>query len=122
LEEDTSPDDNIVITDLRQPNEYQALKENGFKIIRVNASDEVRLERMKALGDNVKPEDLNHETESHVDSYDVDFELDSNGSIDELIQQAEQYVSQFKTGRETFWEQLKSTLQLKKKGSKTLIR
>lgn len=66
------------ITDLRQPNEYKYCKENGFFILRVNATDEVRLARMMADGDNFSKEHLNHETETHVDGYEVDYDIHNN--------------------------------------------
>jgi dephospho-CoA kinase len=72
--------DNICISDLRQPNELDALKAAGFYIVRVWAPDAVRLERMKARGDRFNPEDLNHETEQYVDSFEVDYEVENAGS------------------------------------------
>ncbi len=78
---------NVVVTDLRQPNEYERLKSEGFVIIRVNASSTVRIERMIEIGDEFKPEDLAHETERHIDSFDVDYELYNSGRIIDLYQQ-----------------------------------
>lgn len=66
------------ITDLRQPNEYEYCKENGFFILRVNATDEVRLARMMADGDNFTKEHLHHETETYVDGYEVDYDIHNN--------------------------------------------
>lgn len=66
------------ITDLRQPNEYKYCKENGFFILRVNATDEVRLARMMADGDNFTKEHLHHETETYVDGYEVDYDIHNN--------------------------------------------
>lgn len=66
------------ITDLRQPNEYEYCKENGFSILRVNATDEVRLARMTADGDNFTKEHLHHETETYVDGYEVDYDIHNN--------------------------------------------
>ncbi|MCG5252599.1 AAA family ATPase [Brevibacillus agri] len=74
----------IVITDLRQPNEYERLRAEGFVIIRVNASDETRIQRMIDAGDTFDDGTLTHETEQHVDSFAVDYEIDNNGSLAEL--------------------------------------
>ncbi len=83
----------IVIDDLRQPNEYEWARVNGFTIIRVNASDEVRVERAKAAGDDFSEEDLRHKTEQYVDGFEADFDVWNDGieqaelerKIDEII-------------------------------------
>src|SRR5699024_7863422 len=53
----------IVIDDLRQPNEYEWLRENGFVIVRVNANEDTRIERARQAGDDFTLEDLRHSTE-----------------------------------------------------------
>lgn len=78
-----------VISDLRQLNEYKALREYDFVIIRINASDDVRLARMKREGDVFTPEALNHETERYVDTFDVDYEITNDGSLRQLYEQVD---------------------------------
>lgn len=84
------------ITDLRQPNEYEYCKENGFFILRVNATDEVRLARMMADGDNFTKEHLHHETETYVDGYEVDYDINNNfttqNGLEELRKEVKQLV------------------------------
>lgn len=84
------------ITDLRQPNEYEYCRENGFFILRVNATDEVRLARMMADGDNFNKEHLHHETETYVDGYKVDYDINNNfttqNGLEELRKEVKQLV------------------------------
>ncbi|WP_214771194.1 AAA family ATPase [Exiguobacterium sp. s133] len=72
----------IVIDDLRQPNEYKWARENGFILVKVVTSDEVRKKRMESKGELVTDEILNHETEQHIDGYQCDYTV--SGEIDPL--------------------------------------
>lgn len=76
-----------VFTDVRQPNELAAVKEAGFKIVRVFASEEARIARMIANGEEVSKEILNAHTETYMDDYKEDFLLINNWSREELKHQ-----------------------------------
>jgi hypothetical protein len=65
----------VVVTDCRQRNEYDRLRAAGFKFIRINAPDELRIRRAIEAGDDFTVHDLAHETEILVDSFDVDYEV-----------------------------------------------
>ena len=91
--------DNVVITDMRQPNEYQALKDTGFIIVRVNAHMSTRIERAASAGDIFEESNLNHETEQHYPLFEADYEIDNNGSMDELTHQVTEIVERIFGGR-----------------------
>jgi dephospho-CoA kinase len=82
----------VVITDLRQPNEYDWCRNNGYTIIRVTAPDEDRLWRAKLAGDDFTEADLEHETESHIDGFTVDFEIHNDGSVDDLKRKVDEIL------------------------------
>lgn len=80
-----------IITDLRQPNEYQFCKDNNFIIIKVECDDVARIHRMNALGDNYTPTDLHHDTETHIDNFEVTCTIDTSElSKDELYTYTEE--------------------------------
>ena len=78
---------NIVITDLRQQNEANYLRENGFTIIKVEALSGLRVQRAKDSGDIFNIDDFNHETELSVDHINADYVLDNNGTLEDLTSQ-----------------------------------
>lgn len=91
--------DNVVVTDMRQPNEYQALKDAGFIIVRVVADIPTRFERAAAAGDTFDIRNLTHETEQHYPYFEVDYEIDNNGNLDDLTQQVTDIVERIFGGR-----------------------
>lgn len=77
----------VLVNGVRQPNEYQRLREEGFVIIRVNASDDLRIDRAIAEGDVFTEADLEHDTESHIDTFEVDYEINNVGTIGDMYDQ-----------------------------------
>lgn len=83
---------NIVIDDLRFPNELEKLKSEGFYIIRLNISPQIQLERLKnKYPDNYQNhlKGLNHNSEIHIDKLDVDYTIESDhnlkGTLDKIL-------------------------------------
>lgn len=75
---------NPLVTDARQPNEFQKLRERGFKIVKVTAPIELRIARAKADGDIFTEDDLNHETELYVRDLNPDYLITNDGSLTDL--------------------------------------
>ncbi|MCR8843105.1 dephospho-CoA kinase [Paenibacillus sp. SC116] len=73
-----------VITDLRQPNEYARCRAEGYVIIRVTAPEGVRINRAVESADKFDYKDLAHETELYVNTFEVDYEIINDGTIEEL--------------------------------------
>jgi dephospho-CoA kinase len=74
----------VVITDLRQLNEYEWARANGYTIIRVNSSFDNRLKRARQAGDDFVESDLLHSTEQYVDTFEPDFEVTNDGTVEDL--------------------------------------
>lgn len=77
---DYEKDSNWIITDVRFPNEAQAIKDKGGIVIRVNRDYQNPL--MPEIG---IPE---HLSETALDDYEFDHVIDNNGSIEELVEKA----------------------------------
>lgn len=73
----------VVIDDLRQPNEYEWCKANGFTIVRVISGAGAQKERMEALGEEYEPAQLAHETEQYHRKFDAEYQI-LNGDNDTL--------------------------------------
>ncbi len=89
-----------VITDLRQPNEFARCRSEGFVIIRVNCPDSHRIAFAQAAGDDFTLADLGHETESHVDTFAVDYDVYNVGTIDELYAQIDAIMTKLGVKKE----------------------
>ena len=72
---------NIVITDVRQPNEFEYARKNGFVIVKVEASPQLRVHRMKSLGEEFNPDLFIQPTELHMQTQRVDYVL-PNHTVD----------------------------------------
>lgn len=86
--------ENVVITDLRQANEYAELKTRGFTIIKVNAPEWLRIDRAEKDGDDFDFATLRHETETLIDQFDADYEIENTGSVGFLKKQLEEIVNE----------------------------
>lgn len=87
---------NVLITDCRQLNEVQFLKENGFLIIKVEADDNKRLQRIKDSNEDITIEQFYHSTETTVDLIKPNFLITNNGTLDELREKVEKLLQDLK--------------------------
>lgn len=76
----------IVISDIRQDNEYAYAKDNGYLVIKVEASENVRIRRCIDANDVWHKEALSHETEVSVDNIPADIIITNNGTLEEFTQ------------------------------------
>lgn len=75
---------NILISDLRQQNEYEYLKKNGYIIVKVEADDDLRMNRILESNDVFNKDEFYHETEMSVDTIEADYVIKNNGTLIEL--------------------------------------
>jgi dephospho-CoA kinase len=70
----------ICTDDCRFPNEYRRLKEVGWRFVRVHASIDTRVTRLRANGKLTDLEQLAHVSETSLDGYAVDYHLNNDHS------------------------------------------
>jgi hypothetical protein len=88
--------DSFMCTDLRQRNEYDWLKANGFTVIKVETSPEIRVERMKASGDSFDMQSLLHPVESQIKALPYDYLIQNNTTLEELYEQIDYVLAELK--------------------------
>jgi len=73
-----NPHQKVLLTGLRQPNEFEYARANGFTIIRLEVDENIRIERIKASGEVVDEKTIKHETEQTLMNEKVDFVVKNN--------------------------------------------
>ena len=81
-----------VITDVRFPNEAEALKKEGFKIIRVASPEKDRFQRCIEAGDLHPEITSQHESETACDFVVPDATIVNDGTIEELYAKVDQVM------------------------------
>mgnify|MGYP002183840281 FL=1 len=79
----------IVVSDVRQPQEVEALKAAGYVLIRVEAPESLRIHRAIESGDTFNLRDLTHDTETALDGYAADFTIQNDAGLPELYAQVD---------------------------------
>jgi dephospho-CoA kinase len=83
----------VVITDVRQESEYEALATRSYVLIRVDAPDGLRIQRAVESGDTFNYADLAHGTETALDGYAADFTVVNDRSLAELYAQIDEIMA-----------------------------
>lgn len=90
---------NLVITDVRYPNEVAYLRNNGFIIVQIIVYRSIIVGRCKATDPNFNPAQLDHESESMASSYIVgDILVYNNNSLEEYLAKVHQVISEIERG------------------------
>lgn len=84
--------EDIIITDCRMPNEYEALKKRGFNFIRIDVDEETRIQRLRDRGDLFTEDSLLHDTEQHYDSFEYDYYVFNQGSKELAYEQIDRIM------------------------------
>lgn len=84
----------IIVTDVRQENEVKWLKEHGFTVIKVLASEDTRKQRILDAGDCFTDDLFTHETELMVDRIETDYTVLNEGAVEQLHEQAYTFIKE----------------------------
>jgi len=90
LIDQTRGKDKIVVDDIRYPNEYQALKKEGFKMIRVVADRKICIKRLTERDGTAAIERLDDESETAMDDVDIENVLDGNLPLKKMLAQLDE--------------------------------
>ncbi|MGZ6854413.1 MAG: AAA family ATPase [Mycobacteriaceae bacterium] len=79
----------FVVTDVRFPNEFRALKEAGFMMLRVYANEPTRIDRLRRIGKLQDEVQLRHASETALDGgeFYADWVLTNESTEDDLVAQ-----------------------------------
>lgn len=83
-----------LITDARQPNEFAACSREGYIVVKVVASEDLRQQRAVAAGDKFSEADLQHETETFISQVAADYVIVNNGSKEEMYEQFDKIMAE----------------------------
>lgn len=108
-EERNGKDFPIIVSSVRQPNEVEMLKRNGFILIKVEADEDIRIQRCIDAGDSFNIESFNDYTETALDGMTFDYVIKNNEDLDYLKKCVSCIVSLERCGAEDFMKVLEDT-------------
>ncbi|WP_339306879.1 hypothetical protein [Paenibacillus sp. FSL R5-0519] len=83
----------VVVSDVRQLHEVEALRARGYVLIRVEAPEALRIDRAIKSGDRFNLRDLTHGTETALDGYSADFTVTNDGDLAHLYRQIDEIIA-----------------------------
>lgn len=92
INEKTTNEDHIVISDLRSKDELKKVLREGFYIVKIQSSPKNMLDRIRKKKDNFNLSDLNHESETELEQFPYDFVIRNDGSFKDLFDQIDKIV------------------------------
>jgi dephospho-CoA kinase len=76
--------DSVVVDDCRFPNEYWALKEQGFVFVQITTDRDRRIVRLRSNGKLTDEAQLEHVSETSLDKLSFDYRIRNIGTVEEL--------------------------------------
>ncbi|MCK4648884.1 AAA family ATPase [bacterium] len=89
--------DKIVVDDIRYPNEHEALKKEGFKMIRVVADREICIKRLTERDGTAAIERLDDESETAMDDVDIENILNGSLPLEKMFAQLDELLESLNT-------------------------
>ena len=85
--------DGVVVDDIRYPNEYEALKKEGFKMIRVVADRAICIKRLTERDGTAAIERLDDESETAMDDVEIENVLDGSLPLEKMLAQLDELLN-----------------------------
>lgn len=82
-----------MITDARQPNEFDRCREEGYILIKVWAPLELRIKRATEAGDAFEVDDFFHETEQYIEDTVADYVIVNETSTEDMYAQIDEIIA-----------------------------
>lgn len=87
---------NWIITDMRFPNEYDAVKKRGGITLRINRPTIYSTPIGDSEFNNQELKYFNHISETALDNHQFDYVINNDGTIEDLIKKVNEFLNQFK--------------------------
>lgn len=83
----------IALDDCRFPNEYWALKERNWLLIRIESEEATRIDRLQRNGKLQDISQLDHISETAIDDLKAEYTIENNGYVEQMYSQIESILN-----------------------------